>query len=263
MPVYVTTDPLEIRRWAERRGGVPAAIRGSACEDRPGILRIVMPCDRTRGCLQLLSWPEFFAALDANELAVALDDRGDGALRFVSRHGPEPRGARRGRSEPKSQRRVDAVTLLERQHRRIEALFEQFRTREDDYAAKAELYTQIADSLAAHTLIEETIFLPKMVDDDAVSVEIGQHRPFKRLLADLLAMSPTADAYDGKMKALETLFREHVRNEEVELFAMLDGSDRVQMLELGARMQRMYDQLLQTEPRFDVADDLDAAASFG
>jgi len=267
MGVKVTIDHAEIRRWAERRGGVPAAIRGSACEDRPGILRIVMPSDRARAQLQMLTWNDFFAALEANELALALDEHADGtAHRFVSRHGPEQRRHRRGRTAARSRRRLDAVTLLERQHRRIEALFEQYRIREDDYDAKAVLYTQIADAIAAHAMIEETIFYPELVADepaDELFAVDEEHQQIKRVLADLLVMSPTDEEFDPTMRTLEDLFEEHVHAEEVELFALLDGCDRAAMLELGARMQRVYDQLLQTEPRFDVADDLDAAASFG
>jgi hypothetical protein len=266
MSVKVTTDLAEIRRWVERRGGVPATVRGSACEDRPGILRIVLPSDRARGGLQLLSWKEFFAALEANELAVALDEHAHGTVhRFVSRHGPELRGARRRHGEPRPKARLDAVTLLERQHRRIEALFEQFRTREDDHEANAELYTHIADSIAAHAMIEETLFMQEFGgkgSPDALFGDEEEHRPLKRVLADLLLLSPTDEEFDPTMRKLEQLFAEHVRAEEIELFAMLAGRDRAAMLELGARMQRVYDQLMQTEPRFDVADDLDAAASF-
>ena len=66
-----TTDHGEIRRWAEARGGRPAAVEGTGSGDDPGILRIGFP-DRPQSdddSLEEISWNEWFTAFDANGLA--------------------------------------------------------------------------------------------------------------------------------------------------------------------------------------------------
>lgn len=257
--VKFTTDNDEIRRWAELRGGVPATIRGSANEDGPGILRISLPTAPRRANLLALTWDEFFAAVELNELAFMIDDR---ACRLVGRSLVVANG-RRPRGDVRAKRRMGAITLLERQHREIEAMFQRFRDREEDYEGKAALFTLLADTLAAHTKLEETIFYPAVLGVETeleLSEAVEDHRAVKQALADLLGMRPDDPLFDAKMRTLEVLVEQHVAEEEDDLFEMIEGLDREARLELGARMQRVYDQLLQTEPRFELPDELEYAA---
>jgi hypothetical protein len=68
----ITTDHDEIRRWAEQRGGQPAAIktgkRGGA-----GILRIDFPRGKK---LPHVSWDEWFATFDQSHLGFLHSDEG-------------------------------------------------------------------------------------------------------------------------------------------------------------------------------------------
>jgi hemerythrin superfamily protein len=152
---------------------------------------------------------------------------------------------------------------LERQHRELEAMFQRFQGLEDDYAAKESAFTRIADALAAHARIEEMIFYPAMfgVETGFELVDaVEDHVEVKRVLTDLLGMRVTDARFDAKMDALEQLVWRHVVEEEEDLFDMVEALDREARLELGTRMQRAYEQLLQTEPRFEVPDEIDYAA---
>jgi hypothetical protein len=78
----VTTDPGEIRRWAEERGGRPARVKGT------GILRIQF--DESDDDLEPISWEEFFDEFERNGLALLYQERkANGELstfqKFVSR----------------------------------------------------------------------------------------------------------------------------------------------------------------------------------
>ncbi|HET6583524.1 MAG TPA: hemerythrin domain-containing protein [Nannocystaceae bacterium] len=255
--VKFTTDTLEIRGWAELRGGVPATIRGSANEDAPGILRISLPSAPRRANLQALTWDEFFLAVELNELAFMYDDR---ACRLVGRSLVAANGRRPRDARPK--RRIGAITLLERQHRGIEAMFHRLHEREDDHAGKAELFTRIADALAAHTKVEETIFYPVVLGGETEVEQctaVADHLAVKQALSELLGVQPRDPRFDVGMKALQELVERHFGEEEDDLFEMIEGLDREARLELGARMQRIYEQLLQTEPRLEVPDELDYA----
>src|SRR5215210_2344903 len=58
-----TTNHDEIRRWAEERGGLPAAVRDTGRADDPGILRInftAEPGGDDDDRLEEISWDEWF-----------------------------------------------------------------------------------------------------------------------------------------------------------------------------------------------------------
>jgi len=85
-----TTDPEEIRRWAESRNGRPACVRGTGGANDIGMLRIDFPGFSGGETLAEISWDEFFRAFDENNLAFLYQDRtGDGAesrfFKLVSR----------------------------------------------------------------------------------------------------------------------------------------------------------------------------------
>ena len=72
-----TTDHDEIRRWAEGRGGQPAAVEGTGSGDDPGILRIAFP-DRLQSedeSLEEISWNEWLEAFDRNGLALVYQEQ--------------------------------------------------------------------------------------------------------------------------------------------------------------------------------------------
>ena len=75
-----TTDHDEIRRWAEERGGVPAAVRETGDGGDPGILRINFtdePGGDDDDRLEEVSWDEWFRGFDDNNLAFLYQDEGE------------------------------------------------------------------------------------------------------------------------------------------------------------------------------------------
>jgi hypothetical protein len=65
----VTTDHEEIRRWAEERGGKPAAVVGPQEEIAAGGLRIDFPDYDSGEQLEQISWTEFFEKFDEQNLS--------------------------------------------------------------------------------------------------------------------------------------------------------------------------------------------------
>lgn len=71
-----TTDPKTIRRWAETKGGKPAAVRQTHQGEDLGIVRLMFP-DRPQSehdGLVEISWEEFFKQFEENRLALLYDD---------------------------------------------------------------------------------------------------------------------------------------------------------------------------------------------
>lgn len=64
-----TTNHDEIRRWVEERGGHPARVKGTE------VLRIDYPGYSGADSLEEISWEDFFATFDQNQLAFLYQDK--------------------------------------------------------------------------------------------------------------------------------------------------------------------------------------------
>jgi hypothetical protein len=73
-----TTDHDTIRKWAERKGGKPAAVKSTHKEGDVGIVRIMFPDNpkSEHDALTEISWEEFFKEFEERELALLYDPKG-------------------------------------------------------------------------------------------------------------------------------------------------------------------------------------------
>jgi hypothetical protein len=74
----VTTDHDEIRRWAEKHGGKPAAVNRTHEDGDVGIIRIMFPKapNSQHEALEEISWEEFFEQFEEANLALLHDENG-------------------------------------------------------------------------------------------------------------------------------------------------------------------------------------------
>lgn len=73
-----TTDHEVIKKWAEERGGKPAAVKGTGSGDDPGILRIDFPGYTGEETLQQISWEQFFEKFEKERLAFLYQEETEG-----------------------------------------------------------------------------------------------------------------------------------------------------------------------------------------
>lgn len=165
-----------------------------------------------------------------------------------------------------SLRAMNAIDLLKTQHEEVRTLFKAFE-KATDPGEKLLLVQQIADNLAAHATIEEKKFYPESKADkteDILRESVEEHLAMKRLIADLIAMSPEDEQYDSKMKVLMEETEHHVEEEEKRggLFTKARTViDEERLNSLGDEMKKMFDELMTTEPRNDVPAETDHAAA--
>lgn len=78
-----TKNHEEIRKWAEARNAVPCEVKGTERDDEPGIIRFEFPKARNRNDakLQEISWDEFFAKFDENNLELLFQEKTAGGQR--------------------------------------------------------------------------------------------------------------------------------------------------------------------------------------
>src|SRR5687767_14774328 len=84
-----------------------------------------------------------------------------------------------------AERNMDAITLLEEDHKKVKQLFREYEGLGDRAMKRRhDLYMKIRHELEVHTKLEETIFYPavRSVDEEDVAEAVEEHRVVDRLL---------------------------------------------------------------------------------
>jgi hemerythrin superfamily protein len=140
---------------------------------------------------------------------------------------------------------VNAIELLKKQHEEAKKLFSRLEAAEDE--EKAELFEQLADALAVHATIEEKHFYPATKSartEELLQEAVEEHLSVKRVIADLLEMSPEDAQFDAKVTVLREQVEHHVEEEEGELFPKVKkmlGEDELE--DLGVVMEDTAEEL--------------------
>ena len=93
---------------------------------------------------------------------------------------------------------MNAIELLEQQHKQVKKLFEEIE--EAESGEKEELFDEVADALAVHAAIEEQHFYPATKDartEELLHEAVEEHLAAKRIIADLLEMDPEDPQFDA------------------------------------------------------------------
>lgn len=159
---------------------------------------------------------------------------------------------------------MDAIDLLERQHRQLE---HQFTALKDSAEVDLDAFKSASDLLVTHITMEEQRFYPAVQaarTEDILLESLEEHLSLKRVLADLLALAPGAPQFAAKLHVLAEQLEHHHDEEEKQLFPkvrkLLDADAREQ---LGAAMQALADELAAARdapPRERVLEQTDTAA---
>jgi len=265
-----TTDHDQIRKWVEARGGCPARVKRTGSGGDPGILRIDFPGYSGQQSLEAISWDEFFAWFDKNQLAFIYQDRaGNGKQsrfnKLIARDNPKlPRGKSQRRPRPAAAEAPDALELLETQHRQVEDLFDRLSGLRPGDRAFTQLLAEVGDMLAVHASLEEQIFYPSVEGRQTeafLEQAVDDHLQVKRVLATILDNARSRDVAQ-EIEELAGLTEEHVIEEEMELFP------KVRQLFDAAELRELADQMMQLEaelrnegnPRLHTRDELEAPA---
>lgn len=119
----------------------------------------------------------------------------------------------------------DLVDLLVAEHRRLESLFAEIETAQSPAARRAALDAAVA-MLAAHTATEERL-LHAHLPPALAEYEAAEHRRVAEVVARLTELNDVDPGFELLLAALLEAVREHVQEEETELFPRLPQSVRV------------------------------------
>ena len=133
---------------------------------------------------------------------------------------------------------LDAVALLEADHRAVEQLFAAFEKASSD-AEKRDIANGICVALKVHARLEEELFYPaaaKVLNDTSLVDEaLVEHASAKDLIAQIEAGAPGQALFDARVKVLGEYIDHHVTEEEDEIFPQCRSSN-LDLATLGAVM---------------------------
>jgi len=137
---------------------------------------------------------------------------------------------------------MKATSLLEKQHRKVEAIFKKLESGRSD---PKPLLLELANDLAAHMMIEQKIFYPAVqkVNEKLIFEAFEEHAIAELALKRLLSVEPGDKTFKAKVVALKELIEHHVEEEEEELFPKVQkalGDEKLN--ELGRLMKKAFDE---------------------
>ena len=143
---------------------------------------------------------------------------------------------------------MSATPLLEQQHREVEALFSKLEKKAGRSEDVSDLLDELANNLAGHMTIEQELLYPNVENlaHDQIFEAYEEHALAEIALKRLLASDPRTEAFKARVVALKELVLHHVKEEEQELFPILeDKLDEKQLETLGQRMQQRFEEVLE------------------
>jgi hemerythrin-like domain-containing protein len=150
------------------------------------------------------------------------------------------------RFDGKTVKQPEAIAFLMKQHREVEAMFDDYENAETD-AQKLELSEKISLALAVHAKIEEELLYPpahaKIEDADLVDEAQVEHATAKDLIAQIETMSVDEHLFDAKVKVLSEYIAHHVEEEETELFPQIKKSD-MDLTAIAAKLETRSAELM-------------------
>ena len=140
---------------------------------------------------------------------------------------------------------LDAIALLEKDHRRFEALLNRGKdSTERAVKGRTDLLNTLTVELNAHELVEEKILYPALKNHpeakDIVLEGYQEHHVADLIVAELHSLAKNDETWGPKFKVLKESLEHHIQEEEGEMFRTARGIfSRDELLEMGARMARM------------------------
>ena len=141
--------------------------------------------------------------------------------------------------------RVDAIDLLESDHRRLEDLLKKGEeTTARAVKGRKELLDTITNELNAHELIEEKVLYPALKSHPAAKEIVlegyQEHHVADLLVKELHGLARSDERWGPKLKVLKENIEHHIEEEEDTMFPMARSVlSRPDLEELGVRMETM------------------------
>jgi hemerythrin-like domain-containing protein len=139
----------------------------------------------------------------------------------------------------------DPIEILERDHRRLEQLFEKGeKTTERASKGRVELLARLKAELTVHERVEEEVLYPALKPHrDAREIVLEgyqEHHVADVLMKELERLPPEDERWGAKFKVLKENIEHHIEEEEGDMFKTARSVlDRDELESLGLRIEAM------------------------
>jgi hemerythrin superfamily protein len=144
-------------------------------------------------------------------------------------------------------RAKDAIALLRADHTEVSELFERFEKSRTSTQKRA-VVAEICRALIVHAQIEQEIFYPEvqaaLKDHKLIPEALVEHDSLKALMVQVQAVEPSGEMYDARVRVMSEYVKHHVKEEQNELFPKVRSSKKIDLADLGARLERRKQELL-------------------
>jgi len=139
------------------------------------------------------------------------------------------------------------LDMLKEDHRKVEALFEEFKQAKDA-RTKQRIVEQTLRELDVHANIEESLVYPAIREalgdeEDSIDEALEEHHIVHIFVRELKRMKPSDERFDAKFTVLSESVKHHVEEEESEMFPKAEGAE-IDWDGLEVKMSRRKAQLL-------------------
>jgi hemerythrin superfamily protein len=139
------------------------------------------------------------------------------------------------------------LDMLKEDHRKMEALFEEFEQAKDA-RTKQRIVEQALQELDVHAKIEESLVYPAIREalrdeEDSLDEALEEHHIVHVLIRELKRMKPSDERFDAKFTVLSESVKHHVEEEESEMFPKAEDAE-IDWDDLGVKISRRKEQLL-------------------
>lgn len=138
----------------------------------------------------------------------------------------------------------DMIDILVTDHREVEELFQELENPGTDPQRRGDLVSAAIAELVRHSVAEEQYLYPAtreaLPDGDQIADrEIEDHSEAEQVMKRLEKMQPTDAEFDPTVRQLISEVREHIEDEEHNLFPRLrQACSQEQLADLGAKVDR-------------------------
>jgi hemerythrin-like domain-containing protein len=143
----------------------------------------------------------------------------------------------------------DAIALLEADHDKLLALFDQFEDIKQSRAhqEKQAIVADACHALSVHMAVEEGVFYPAVrgavEDDDLMNEALVEHEGAKALIRDLERMDAGDGMFNAKFTVLAENVRHHVKEERDEMFPRVRATT-IDLKALGRKLTARREELM-------------------
>ena len=163
-------------------------------------------------------------------------------------------------------KKLNAIDLLKKDHREVEALFKEFeQLHEDGGEAAAQVIETACTELKIHDKIETEIFYPAVRQEaekeetellDEAEVE---HNSVRQLIQTIEKMDPTDEKRHAHFTVLMEYVKHHVKEEEKKMFPKVKKLKGLDLGEIGGRMKERKAELM-SEMGMEVMEEAEESA---